>query len=1471
MSRMRAVALALVNWKGVFYERYLLDRHVTALEGANGSGKTTVMIAAYVVLLPDMSRLRFTNLGETGATGGDKGIWGRLGELGRPSYVVLEFALEGQRRLIAGIQLERKSEPSVDLTPFIISGLEDSVRLQDLLLLAQGDNEVVPELQELRETSARLGGRLQVFPSAKEYFATLFEQGVLPMRMGVDEERNKFNEMLRTSMTGGISRALTSELRGFLLKEETGLADTLQRMKANLDACRRTRTEVQESRRLEQEIGDVFHSGQAMFTAAFLAVGERATELERRVDDAEKLYTEAMQADANARETLVSTEMELEVIEVQLSDSNRSLTQAKDWLERMCGAVDALQTLIHCQEVLKEAELEAERALEQRQLAEAMFERRRTERRRMQNDYEKAVQGQLDLEVGIEQLYLHAGAYRQATKHLKAVQDLLEVPTLVVTEFDGWQVHSREELESVDHERRKLMTQLADAEEHRKRHEVTIAALIAVVGDVPTPASEAYRVAGDALRHYRDEVALADRLPSIKQAVESQHLLVERYAKVRAQADRLAVSWSMESAVETIKTLLGIAESEREVHEQKSRDAGQRFAFAQSDVQDMDFRCNELAVLEPSWRELSTRAQRISEHLGVQLLSRADLDLARGMLEKKFSEIRDSEVFTRAFHERLLSESRALLTSGGPFPDGLLRLRDQVGADLLAASFDDVGLHEAAILEARLGPLTQALIVDNPEEVAKHVHQRADSLPDVLLISRDANLEPWLLTPELGVDNNDVIVSEGRALRVSRIPERPRLGRRAREVRAEELRAEAELLALELDALHSRRSLQEKLVADGNDLLADHGLWLSESPALARVALQERIVATQVLSESLREEISSNDQAAQVLHPRIDGLRTLLSEAFVLEVPNPAERLAQLENEQRAALNAMQERARNKPFVDIIERDMSVLRQPPLEADEVERLRLRVTDLQSRRDRLVSVLESLEYLVANSQALDWSEAQQRLQVQQALLPALQAQLDEARSAQEKAELDEEEAQRKQQTAIEYWQSANTDRQAATRDHVTAISRFDALAIPSPSEAALRNAEQEVELIHGALKGQNERRDQLVELIGKRRNIVENTQQELISTSEKLTSERREADPAIARWKHLQDIVVANGLMAGIQSSREQFSEARGSPNLRQRAQTSRTLLLERLGRAQGGDVLVNQFVQQENADATTDDVYLDLWLTVRDWLRHRLPAQIAEVDDPRESLRRLRDQLSGLEERLMRQENDLRGASEDVARGIDVQVRKARGQVNRLNERLVGVSFGSIQRIRVRQSPVERMENVLRALRDGAAQQLLFQENMPIEEALVEIFQRYGGSKSGGQRLLDYREYVHLQVEIHRMAGAGWEVANPTRLSTGEAIGVGAALMIVILSEWERDANLLRGRRSHGSLRFLFLDEANRLDPDNLGVLFDLCQTLDLQLLIAAPEVARVEGNTTYRLVRDITPDGREEVRVAGRRTRSDS
>lgn len=177
---------------------------------------------------------------------------------------------------------------------------------------------------------------------------------------------------------------------------------------------------------------------------------------------------------------------------------------------------------------------------------------------------------------------------------------------------------------------------------------------------------------------------------------------------------------------------------------------------------------------------------------------------------------------------------------------------------------------------------------------------------------------------------------------------------------------------------------------------------------------------------------------------------------------------------------------------------------------------------------------------------------------------------------------------------------------------------------------------------------------------------------------------------------------------------------------------------ERLRTAQGGQALLAE--AEKGADApglTFADTHLELWLSVRDWLRRRLPVQVAEVDASREALLRLRDQLTSLEERVIRQENDLRGASEDVARGIDVHIRKARGQLNRLNKNLKGVNLAASRAFVYGLCPSARWIRCSARFARGAGQGMLFQENLPIEVALKEIFRRYGGGRPGGQRLLD--------------------------------------------------------------------------------------------------------------------------------------
>ena len=153
------------------------------------------------------------------------------------------------------------------------------------------------------------------------------------------------------------------------------------------------------------------------------------------------------------------------------------------------------------------------------------------------------------------------------------------------------------------------------------------------------------------------------------------------------------------------------------------------------------------------------------------------------------------------------------------------------------------------------------------------------------------------------------------------------------------------------------------------------------------------------------------------------------------------------------------------------------------------------------------------------------------------------------------------------------------------------------------------------------------------------------------------------------------------------------------------------LLLDRLGSAHGGaeQVAMLKTLLGEDTRSARGDAYLKAWLLTREWLGSRVPTQVADVQDPLEALERLRDQLfRGLERRLARQESDLRGASEDIARSIEVQLRRAGSQVRRLNQSLGPIRFGSIQGIRVRAERRMRMAQVLRALREGDAQEPLF-------------------------------------------------------------------------------------------------------------------------------------------------------------------
>ena len=1008
MKRTRATQLALVNWRGVFYERYELSDTVTALEGANGAGKTTVLVAAFVVLLPDMNHLRFTNVGETTGGGGDRGIWGRLGKMERPSYAVLDIALADGERLVAGVHLERRSEPAVELTPFLITDFPHGEKLQELLLVRGNDLDAVPEIEELRQQAAHFGAELQKCATAKEYFRGLFKRGVTPLHLDGDRERTKVAEMLRTSMSGGMSRVLTNGLRGFLLKEERGLADILKRMRSSIDACRRTRAEVDDARTLEGVISRVYEAGQEMFNAAVHATEQASQEAVKRIADGEE----------NVRRA-----------DTAVKAAQSELGSAKDKHKRARRNVDELEEALK-RESTDVQRLEAGRALQRRiERVEAEIESARRER--------------------------------------------------------GWHsdVSTTDEVEAL----RSNLSEQRDA----------------ILGN-------------------------ADRLRQRRQALEEER-------------------------------------------------------------------------------------QRIAE---------AGASLSR--------EVGD--------------------------------LAHKLGGETVAERFEDIAIEDAGVQEARLGPLVNAIVVDDPQRCARTAAEVRDRPESVWLTKPRAIADPTHMARPEGerIGNAVIAPSSEDVWRITDIPERPVLGRRARE---------------------------RKLAA-------------------------------------LKREVE--------------------------EVGNEVRQLETQRGEVEAALGTLED------------------------------LRLKVVELDRARHELIE-----------------------------------------------------------------------------------------LRIADVSDTAVTKANAELAALQREHKRVDDESRRLDKQLGRLEGSLEQANRDLEQTRGELADHRTLGEPAQRRWDQLHAKADSDGLLGApfAPEAIERFA-GRGSGNLYSEALSWARRVHDRLSQAEPeGEIgkKIDDLCRLDERSRSGDD-YLRAWREVRVWLHRRIPAQVAQMDDPLEALTRLRSHLAELEKRLATQERDLQGNTADVANAIGTQTRDARREVERLNKDLENVRFGSIAGVRLQLGRVREMENVLEALRTGDGQGSLFTPDLPLEEALNELFRKFAGRRAQGYRLLDYREYVDPVVEVRRKAGTGWETANSTRISTGESIGIGAALMMVVLTAWERGASLLRAQSAQGTLRLLLLDEANRLDRENLAVLFDLCRNLQLQLMVAAPEVAQAEGNTTYRLVRVSDGDKEEEVRVTGRR-----
>ena len=146
------------------------------------------------------------------------------------------------------------------------------------------------------------------------------------------------------------------------------------------------------------------------------------------------------------------------------------------------------------------------------------------------------------------------------------------------------------------------------------------------------------------------------------------------------------------------------------------------------------------------------------------------------------------------------------------------------------------------------------------------------------------------------------------------------------------------------------------------------------------------------------------------------------------------------------------------------------------------------------------------------------------------------------------------------------------------------------------------------------------------------------------------------------------------------------------------------------------------------------------------FLAERMDQTLVNAEDPRQALEQLEHQLTRLETRLKDAESRFLAESDRMGQHIERSINRERKQIHQLNSALSSVHFGTIRAIKVELEVIDSFRKVLEALQQRFYPDLFNQTDMKIEDALAEIFKKETGGSIAGEKLLDYREYIKLQV-----------------------------------------------------------------------------------------------------------------------------
>ncbi|WP_217547068.1 chromosome partition protein MukB [Pantoea sp. GbtcB22] len=1457
-------SLTLINWNGFFARTFDLDELVTTLSGGNGAGKSTTMAAFVTAMIPDLTLLHFRNTTEAGATSGsrDKGLHGKL--RAGVCYSVLDVVNSRHQRVIVGVRLQQVAgrDKKVDIKPFSIHGLPSDSQATDMLteILNNRQARVLPLTEVKERVEAQEGVQFKQYNSVTDYHAVLFELGVVPRRLRNASDRSKFYRLIEASLYGGISSAITRSLRDYLLPENGGVRKAFQDMEAALRENRMTLEAI----RVTQSDRDLFKHLISEATNYVSADYMRhANERRIHLDGALQLRNELF----TSRNQLISEQYRHIEMARELAEHSGAESDLESDYQGASDHLNLVQTAMRQQEKIERYDADLEeltyRLEEQNEVvAEAREVQEENEARAEAAEVEvDELKSQLaDFQQALDVQQTRAIQYQQALQALEKARTQCQLPDLTIDNAAEWQETFQAREEEATERLLRLEQKLSVAEAAHSQFEQALALVTSIAGDVSR--QDAWQVGRELLRDAGNQRHQAEQLSSLRLRLnELETRLREQHDAERLLAD-FCKRQGQQYDADALDGLQRELEAQIEQLNSSVADAGERRMLMRQELEQLRERITALTARAPHWLAAQEILTQLSEQTGQELSSSQQItEFMQQLLEReRETTVERDELAARK--REVEQQIERLSQPGGAEDARLTQLAERFGGVLLSEIYDDVTLDDAPYFSALYGPSRHAIVVPDLSLVRDLLDGLDECPEDLYLIEGDPQAFDDSVFSVEELEKAVVVKVAERQWRYSRFPKVPLFGRAARENQLELLNNEREQLAERYATLSFDVQKTQRLHQSFSRFIGSHlAVAFDEDPEAQIRQLNSR---RGELERALAQHENDNQQQRAQFEQAKEGvsqLNRLLPRVNLLLDDTLGDRCEEIRERVEEAQEAARFLHQHGSKLSKLEPLIAVLQSDPQQHDQLQRDYQQAQ--QQQRDARQQAF-ALTEVVQRRAHFSYESSAGMLGGNSDLNEQLRQRLEQAEGERSRARerLRGHQAQLTQYSQVLASLKSSYD---AKRDMLKELQQeMQDIGVHADASAEERARIRRDEL-YSALSHNRARRNQLEKQITFCEAEMDSLQKKLRKLERDYHQIREQVVSAKAGWCTVLRLVKENGVERRLH--RRELAYLSGDEL---RSMSDKALGALRLAVADNEHL---RDVLRMSEDPKRPERKIQFFIAVYQHLRERIRQDIIRTDDPVEAIEQMEIELNRLTEELTAREQTLAISSRSAANIIRKTIQREQNRIRQLNQGLQAVSFGQVRSVRLNVNVREAHSTLLDTLSEEHEQhQDLFTSNrLTFSEALAKLYQRLNPQIDMGQRtpqtigeeLLDYRNYLEMEVEVNRGTD-GWLRAESGALSTGEAIGTGMSILVMVVQSWEEESRRLRGK-DISPCRLLFLDEAARLDARSIATLFELCERLEMQLIIAAPENISPEKGTTYKLVRKMF-NNTEHVHVVGLR-----